>query len=91
MKYGSIKIERLECILCFSSTQADHAFGCPFGAITHPERMIFVIKICRPYIRLQDGKTIYARDYGLKAFCFEVTEEEHAAYWRKKGKEPPKR
>jgi len=53
--------------------------------------MIFVIKICRPYIRLQDGKTIYARDYGLKAFCFEVTEEEHAAYWRKKGKEPPKR
>lgn len=27
--------------------------------------------ICRPYIRTRDGRIIYARDYGKKAFCFE--------------------
>lgn len=29
-----------------------------------------------PYITLKNGKRIYARQYGLKAFCFESKREE---------------
>lgn len=43
------------------------------------------MKICRPYIRKGD-RIIYASSYGLKAFCFEVTEEEHQAYLERKKK-----
>ena len=32
-------------------------------------------KICRPFITLRDGRTIYASSYGRKAFCFSVDEE----------------
>jgi hypothetical protein len=28
--------------------------------------------ICRPFIRLKDGRIIWAKDYGRKAFCFYV-------------------
>ncbi len=30
------------------------------------------MKIYRPYITLKNGMRIYAKDYGLRAFCFEV-------------------
>ncbi|MEG0377300.1 MAG: hypothetical protein RR581_06065 [Eubacterium sp.] len=39
--------------------------------------------VCTPYIH-KNGKIIYASSYGLKAFCFEVTKEEHEAYLAKK-------
>lgn len=32
--------------------------------------------ICRAYITLRNGKRIYARQYGLKAFCFEASPKE---------------
>lgn len=28
--------------------------------------------VCSAYITLRNGKRLYARDRGLKAFCFEV-------------------
>ena len=31
--------------------------------------------ICRTWITLKDGTRLYARDRGLRAFCFEVNEE----------------
>lgn len=31
--------------------------------------------ICRPFITLRNGKVLYAREKGLKAFCFTVDEE----------------
>ena len=36
--------------------------------------LIFIMKICRPFITTRDGRVIYAFNYGLKAFCFEVDE-----------------
>jgi len=41
------------------------------------------MKICRPWITVK-GVRIYAKDRGLKAFCWEVTPEEHQAYLDKK-------
>lgn len=35
-----------------------------------------VVTICRPYITTRDGRRIWASQYGLKAFCFEVPAEE---------------
>lgn len=42
------------------------------------------MRICRPYIT-RNGVKIYAKDQGLKAFCWEVTEEQHQAYLEKKA------
>lgn len=44
------------------------------------------MKICRPFIT-RNGVRVYAKDRGLKAFCWEVTEEQHQAYLEKKAKE----
>ena len=44
------------------------------------------MRICRPWIT-RNGVRIYARDLGLKAICWEVTEEQHKAYLEKKAKE----
>ncbi|UOF90744.1 hypothetical protein LSG31_00230 [Fodinisporobacter ferrooxydans] len=38
------------------------------------------MKIYTPYIRLKNGTILYAKDKGLHAFCFEVTEEENRRY-----------
>lgn len=48
------------------------------------------MKICRPFIT-KNGVRIYAKDRGMKAFCWEVTEEEHQAYLEKKAKEKAKK
>jgi len=29
-------------------------------------------KICRPWITLRNGRRLYAKDCGKRAFCFEV-------------------
>ncbi|MBH0156778.1 hypothetical protein IHV10_10400 [Fictibacillus sp. 5RED26] len=42
--------------------------------------------ICRPYITVK-GRRIFAKDVGKKAFCWEVTPEEHREYLKKKAKE----
>lgn len=34
----------------------------------------------------RNGKRIYASQYGLKAFCFEVSEEENKTYQARKNK-----
>lgn len=47
------------------------------------------MKICRPWITVK-GVRIYAKDRGMKAFCWEVTEEEHKAYLENKEKEKKK-
>ena len=42
--------------------------------------------ICRKYITLKNGTRITADQLGLKAICFEVTEEEHKAYLERRKK-----
>ncbi|GIO33277.1 hypothetical protein J2TS6_44180 [Paenibacillus albilobatus] len=42
------------------------------------------MKICRPFITRKDGTRVTAKELGLKAICFEVTEEQHQAYLEKK-------
>lgn len=37
------------------------------------------VKICRPYITI-NGVRKYAKDYGKKAWCWEVSREKHEAY-----------
>ncbi|WP_421385549.1 hypothetical protein ACOJQI_22805 (plasmid) [Bacillus salacetis] len=44
------------------------------------------MKICRPFITVK-GQRIHAKSVGKKAFCWEVTEEQHQAYLQKKAKE----
>ncbi|WP_201717031.1 hypothetical protein [Rossellomorea arthrocnemi] len=44
------------------------------------------MRICRPFITVK-GRRIDAKSVGKKAFCWEVTEEEHKAYLEKKAKE----
>ncbi|MFC4403341.1 hypothetical protein [Gracilibacillus xinjiangensis] len=41
--------------------------------------------ICRPWITVK-GRRIYAKDVGKKAFCFEVTPEQHKKYLENKEK-----
>jgi hypothetical protein len=38
------------------------------------------------WITLKNGVRIYAHQYGLEAFRFEVSEEEHRAYLKKREK-----
>ncbi|MEH7223838.1 hypothetical protein V7112_08450 [Bacillus sp. JJ1566] len=45
--------------------------------------------ICRPWIT-RNGVRIYAKSRGLKAFCWEVSQEEHEAYLEKKKAEKEK-
>jgi len=40
------------------------------------------------YITLRNGQRIYAADYGLEAFRFEVTPEEYQEYLEKQKKRP---
>jgi hypothetical protein len=40
--------------------------------------------ICRPFITLKNGKIIYAAQKGLEAFCFEVSDEKHKEYVKRK-------
>jgi len=42
--------------------------------------------ICRASITLRNGKTIYASDYGIKAFCWNSKEKEST-----KTENPPAR
>ncbi|MEC1275275.1 MULTISPECIES: hypothetical protein [Bacillus] len=49
------------------------------------------MKICRPYITLKNGQRLYASSVGKKAFCFEVTEEQHKAFLEKKAKAKKKK
>lgn len=46
--------------------------------------------ICRAYITLKNGQRLYAKQVGKKAFCWEVTEEEHKAYLEKRKKKAGK-
>lgn len=48
------------------------------------------MRVCTPYIH-KNGRIIYASSYGLKAFCFEVTKEEHEAYLAKKEEKNKRR
>lgn len=43
--------------------------------------------ICRKSIRRKDGTVVTAASLGLKAICFEVTEEQHQAYLERKKKD----
>jgi hypothetical protein len=47
---------------------------------------VIIMLICRPYITVK-GRRIFAKDVGKKAFCWEVTPEEHQEYLKKKAKE----
>lgn len=47
------------------------------------------IRICRPYITVK-GVRKYAKDQGLKAFCWDVPIEKHQAFLEKKAKEKQK-
>lgn len=40
--------------------------------------------ICRKSIRRKDGTIVTAAQLGLKAICFEVSEEQHQAYLEKR-------
>ncbi|MGG4549680.1 hypothetical protein ABER02_18195 [Rossellomorea marisflavi] len=42
------------------------------------------MKICTPFIT-KNGVRLYASTFGKKAFCFDVTEEQHKAYLEKKA------
>lgn len=42
------------------------------------------IKVCSPFIT-RNGVRKYAKDYGLKAFCWYVSKEKHEAYLAKKA------
>lgn len=42
-----------------------------------------MIKICRPFIT-KNGVRVYAKDFGMKAFCWYVSEEENQQYWEKR-------
>lgn len=44
------------------------------------------MKICTPFITLRNGRRLFAHEKGLKAFCFEVTPEQHKDYLEKKEK-----
>ena len=44
-----------------------------------------MVEIYTPFIR-KGGKIIWASQYGLKAFHFYVTQEEHEAYLAKRSK-----
>ncbi|WP_179194343.1 hypothetical protein [Bacillus thuringiensis] len=46
--------------------------------------------ICRSYITLKNGTRLYAKSVGKKAFCWEVTDEEHKEYLEKKKKQSKK-
>lgn len=46
--------------------------------------------ICRPWITVK-GVRIYAKDRGLKAFCWEVSEEEHQEYLEKQKEKKKKK
>jgi hypothetical protein len=48
--------------------------------------IIDTVTICRPYITVKGVKK-YAKDQGLKAFCWEVPIEKHQAYLAQKAKE----
>ncbi|WP_176538677.1 hypothetical protein [Bacillus cereus] len=43
--------------------------------------------ICRPFITLKNGTKLYAKSVGKKAFCWEVSDEEHKEYLAKKKKQ----
>lgn len=43
--------------------------------------------ICTPFITLRNGKRLYAHEKGKEAFCFNVTEEKHKEYMKRKGKD----
>jgi len=45
-----------------------------------------MVKICRPWVT-RNGRRVYAKDLGLKAICWYVTEEKHKEYLAKKAKE----
>ncbi|AWE08886.1 hypothetical protein DCE79_16715 [Lysinibacillus sp. 2017] len=47
------------------------------------------IKICRPYITVK-GVRKYAKDQGLKAFCWDVSIEKHQAFLEEKAQEKQK-
>ena len=36
--------------------------------------LIMLVRICRPFITLRNGKRLYAWEKGLKAFCFDVND-----------------
>ncbi|WP_179958505.1 hypothetical protein [Bacillus sp. BPN334] len=44
------------------------------------------MKICRPFITVK-GRRIYAKDVGKKAFCWNVTPEQHKDYLEKRKAE----
>lgn len=47
--------------------------------------------ICRAFITLKDGTRLYAKQVGKKAFCWEVSEEEHKEYLKKKKNDKDKK
>lgn len=47
------------------------------------------VKVCSPFIT-RNGVRKYAKDYGLKAFCWDVPKEKHEAYLAKKALERKK-
>ncbi len=46
--------------------------------------------ICRKFITRKDGTRVYASQLGLKAICFEVSDEDHKAYLDRKNKDKKK-
>lgn len=40
--------------------------------------------ICTPFITLRNGKRLYAHEKGKEAFCFNVSEEQHKEYMKRK-------
>lgn len=45
--------------------------------------------IYTPYIT-RNGRRVYASEYGLKVFCFDVSDEQHKRYLEKKKRQRTK-
>lgn len=48
------------------------------------------MKIYSKVITLKNGRRLIANQYGLEAFCFEVTEEQYQAYLERQRKKKEK-
>ncbi|WP_332238860.1 hypothetical protein [Sporolactobacillus sp. KGMB 08714] len=49
-----------------------------------------MMTIFTKFITLRNGKRIFASQYGLEAFCIEVSEEKHQEYLEKQRKKKEK-
>ncbi|GIO38853.1 hypothetical protein J41TS12_37140 [Paenibacillus antibioticophila] len=87
---GTYGREALSLILV-PAEKLELVFILPLGLVPYKKNnkkgLMFNMLICRKSIRRKDGTVVTAAQLGLKAICFEVTDEQHQAYLDKKKKE----